>query len=112
MAPKFHVSSFEFEEGQSVPAHDEVIGLSSLTPDSSKWHLMGQDGFDYETYPLAYDIDDLETAQLLMSARRRELERTQPTGSSGGSGFGGIQDRVEIIHPRTPPQLFPNMARS
>jgi hypothetical protein len=31
--------------------------------------------------------------------RLSDLEKTQPTASSGGQASGGIQDRVYIIHP-------------
>lgn len=77
------------------------------------WKLEGYDAFDGETYPLGDvklagggTIDGLkpsypsyEEARTDALKRLAELERTQPSASSGGQGFGGIQDRVYIVHP-------------
>jgi hypothetical protein len=71
----------------------------------SNWKLEGYDTFSSETYPLGNPrLDGLQPsypdrASALDGARKRlaDLERTQPSASSGGQA--GIQDRVYIIHP-------------
>jgi hypothetical protein len=77
------------------------------------WKLEGYDTFDGESYPLGdvklasgATIDGMQPSYPSYEAARADalkrlahLERTQPTASSGGQGFGGIQDRVYIIHP-------------
>lgn len=97
MPPVFNESSFKFEEGEQVPDH--VEGYAGGAKDPSKYHLDGFDTFDGEDYPLARDIDDLPTAQMLHTARMRQLEETQFSSSSGGQS--GIQDRVYVVHPKT-----------
>jgi hypothetical protein len=97
MPPKFSTTSFDFLPGDNVPEHDEGYAMSTDPRDPSKYHLDGFDTFDRSTYPLAHDIDTLEEAELLVKARRRSLERTQPSSSSGGQA--GIQDRVSIVYP-------------
>jgi hypothetical protein len=99
MPPKFCEDSFKFEKDQEVPDHEEVVSLSLEGRDESKIWLEGYDTFEGEYYPLAYDIDDMPTAFLLQAARLRELERTQPSESSGGQDVSGIQDRAFIRHP-------------
>lgn len=75
------------------------------------YRLEGYDTFAGEDYPLGTIIteggstlDGLEPAydsyeEALAGARKRlaDLERTQPSGSSGGQA--GIQDQVRIVHP-------------
>ena len=70
------------------------------------WKLEGYDTFSSESYPLgAYpgadnckpSYDSYEAALADAWLRLAELERTQPSSSSGGQA--GIQDRVFIIHP-------------
>jgi hypothetical protein len=71
------------------------------------WKLEGYDTFSSEPYPLDGKYGDgcqLSYASrdaALIDARRRlaTLEETQPTSSSGGQGWGGIQDRVYVVHP-------------
>ncbi len=99
MAPRFHQFSFSFEEGEKIPHHEE--GFAGAGRDPNLWHIDGYDTFDGSGYPIADNIETLEAAQLLVSARKRRLEETQPSSTSGGSGFGGIQDRTYLIHPRT-----------
>lgn len=100
MPPKFKANSFFFEQGQAVPEHIEDHP-SEFEQDPSKFGLAGEDTFSQEPYPLAVNIDTLEVALALYAARHRELERTQPTVTSGGQG--GIQDRVHIVWPRVSP---------
>ena len=49
------------------------------------------------------NLDDLyETEDEAVAAARArlvELEREQPSVSSGGQGFGGIQDQVYVVRP-------------
>jgi|SRR3989344_2725912 len=98
MPPTFQERGFVFEENEQVPEH--VEGWPQLGEQGeNKWWLRGTDTFSYEDYVLAINIDDAETASFLARARLRELERTQPTSSSGGQGFGGIQDRVDVMPP-------------
>jgi len=69
------------------------------------WRLEGYDTFSDEPYPLdgkygdgcqpSYPGRDAALADAFK--RLRELERTQPSSSSGGQS--GIQDRVYLIHP-------------
>lgn len=61
------------------------------------WRLEGYDTFGGESYALAGAY--ASEAEAREAARRRlaELERLQPTASSGGQS--GIQDRVYILAP-------------
>lgn len=60
------------------------------------WKLEGYDAFSHESYPLA-SFDSREAAFAAALDRLDELERDQPSASSGGQW--GIQDRVFIINP-------------
>jgi hypothetical protein len=70
-----------------------------------EFEVIGYDEFDGEDYPLGEPIgtravfDDHDAALEFGRSQLEGLERTQPTSSSGGQGFGGIQDRVYIVHP-------------
>lgn len=71
-----------------------------------EWKLEGYDTFSGETYHLGCQFDGLQPTYdtrdaAFAGARKRlaDLERTQPSASSGGQAPGGIQDRVYIIHP-------------
>lgn len=82
-------------------------------PAAPRWRLEGYDPFAGETYPLGSiklaggtTIDNLQDSypdyeSALAGARIRlaDLERRQPSASSGGQGPHGIQDRVFIVHP-------------
>ncbi len=98
MPPTFTEDSFKFEEGQTVPDHFEGYPDTEVRNRTKIW-LQGEDTFDNEYYPLAIDIDDMPTAEVLRVARLRKLEEEQPTESSGGQSWGGIQDRVYIRQP-------------
>jgi hypothetical protein len=77
-------------------------------PDGT-YGLEGYDTFSGESYGLDGSFETCQGALEAADARLQELERTQPTSSSGGQrdgGFqggtyvpGGIQDRVYIVHP-------------
>lgn len=78
------------------------------------WKLAGYDAFSEEDYPLG-DVNVVDgrstldgmkpeyasPQEALLDAQRRleDLERTQPTASSGGQGTYSIQDRVYLVHP-------------
>lgn len=70
-----------------------------------EFEVIGYDEFDGEDYPLGDPIgtpatfDDHDAAIRFGRRHLEGLERTQPTSSSGGQEFGGIQDRVYILHP-------------
>jgi hypothetical protein len=106
MPPKFNADSFNFKQESDIPEHIE--GWPEFGSDPNKFHLVGVDTFANERYPLAQDIDDLPTAELLRQARLAQLEETQPSATSGGQSFYGIQDRVNIIKPITSPDSAPD----
>ena len=64
----------------------KVYGFDAFEGGPDAWYELGS----YSTYEKALDH---------AKKKRDELEKTQPSASSGGSGFGGIQDRVYVIHP-------------
>jgi hypothetical protein len=66
----------------------------------AKWSLEGYDTFEGGSdgfYPLDGKYDDELAAQAAARSRMAELEKTQPSSSSGGQG--GIQDQVFIVRP-------------
>lgn len=62
-----------------------------------RWKLEGYDTFEGAYYPLPGTFRTEFAAQTAARARLTELEKTQPSASSGGAC--GIQDRVFIIRP-------------
>ena len=66
---------------------------------SNKWMLQGWDAFEEECYSIPGDYGSLTDAELAAKARLEELEKTQPSETSGGQNENGIQDHVFIIHP-------------
>ena len=79
---------------------------------STKWRLEGYDTFEGGEdafYPLAGEYESEEQAKVAARACLADLERTQPSHSSGGQGFGGfggIQDSVYIVGPDGKRQRF------
>jgi hypothetical protein len=65
----------------------------------SSWRLEGYDTFEGASYPLKGEYSDEKAARGAAQERLAELERTQPSSSSGGQGDLGIQDRVYIVRP-------------
>lgn len=61
------------------------------------WRLEGHDRFDGDDYPLDGTYPDQAAAEKAARDRLAELERTQPSASSGGQG--GIQDWVYVVRP-------------
>jgi len=66
---------------------------------SKPWKLLGYDTFSSEWYSLPGSYRSEREAQAAADARLDDLERTQPSRSSGGQGDLGIQDRVFIQRP-------------
>jgi hypothetical protein len=64
---------------------------------SGKWKLQGYDTFAREDYPLDGEFDTEADAIAAAQSRLADLERAQPSASSGGQD--GIQDRVYVIRP-------------
>lgn len=63
-----------------------------------KWKLVGWDTFSSEEYSLS-EHKTQQLAETAAAKRMQELERTQPSTSSGGQGMFGIQDQVYIERP-------------
>jgi hypothetical protein len=66
---------------------------------SGLWHLEGFDTFAEESYPLEGEYPDQQAAEAAARKRLQELERDQPTETSGGQSEHGIQDRVYVVRP-------------
>ena len=66
---------------------------------SKKWTLEGYDTFEGSSYDLPGEFDSEAEAEKAARAKLNELEKWQPSSSSGGQGFEGIQDRVYIVSP-------------
>ena len=64
---------------------------------SGTWKLQGRDTFAHEDYDLDGEFDSEDEAIAAAKVCLDDLERTQPTASSGGQD--GIQDHVYIIRP-------------
>jgi len=64
-----------------------------------RWRLRGHDTFAGEAYPLPGSYRTEAQAQKAARKRLADLERTQPSVSSGGQRPGGIQDQVYIVRP-------------
>lgn len=79
--------------------------VSIVEKPKGTWKLSGYDTFSGEGYSLYDDkgkplaFPSLAKAQTAAKLRLEELERTQPSASSGGQGGFGIQDRVYIETP-------------
>ncbi len=67
-----------------------------------KWSLNGYDTFEEGPeafYTLPGEWDTEKEAREAAKKRLQELEISQPSSSSGGQGFSGIQDQVFIVRP-------------
>jgi len=75
--------------------------MSTKISQENNFQLLGYDTF--EGGPDAwYPLGNFETHEQALTAAKiklQENEKQQPTSTSGGQEFGGIQDRVFIIHP-------------
>jgi len=98
MPPKFMSSSFNFIKRKDIPRHIEGHPTQNER-DTSKIWLEGEDIFCRDFYPLAIDIDDMPTAEILKIARQRQLEKITQPSTNGRRGSGGVHDRVHIRIP-------------
>jgi hypothetical protein len=64
---------------------------------SGRWRLRGHDTFAGENYPLPGGFRTEKAAQNAARRRLAELERSQPSATSGGQD--GIQDQVYVVRP-------------
>jgi hypothetical protein len=64
---------------------------------SGSWKLQGRDPFAHEDYNLEGEFGSEADAMVAAKAQLENLEREQPTASSGGQD--GIQDQVYVIRP-------------
>src|SRR3972149_5323129 len=63
------------------------------------YRLRGFDTFEGADYNIDGTYPTEEKAIEAAKAYLKQLERTQPSATSGGQGFGGIQDRVYVVRP-------------
>lgn len=63
------------------------------------WKLEGYDTFSEEWYPLSGEYSDEKDAIDAATKQLEDLEKIQPTETSGGQKLSGIQDRIYIIRP-------------
>lgn len=82
--------------------------MISILIGDSVWKVLGYNEFSSEWYGLgSYPTE--KAAQSHAKKKLEELERHQPTSSSGGQGYYGIQDRVWIERPDgTKYRVFPD----
>ncbi len=62
------------------------------------WKLIGHDTFDSGTYTII-SADTEEEVLKKAKSEMADIKKLQPDESSGGQGFGGIQDRLYIVRP-------------
>lgn len=122
MAPKFIAGDFRFGTAEPVPEHFETSAAEEIPDPSKIWleHVDYEDDDRIVRYPLAVDIDDLPSANVLRAARLRHTKDVY------GGNSPDIQTIEEvIIHlpesvPETPldvttrnlNRLFTNMEES
>ena len=75
----------------------------------TRYCLKGEDRFANEYYDIPGAYDTRAEAEAALQERQAHIERTQPTISSGGQGFGGIQDStwIESFWDKDAPALPP-----
>ncbi len=95
MPQVFIESSFKFESRDQIPDHIEAVPDSFAHP--ARYHLDGVDQLSH-TFPLARDISDLPTAEILRDARLRLIEQTKNASTSSKLG---TQVLVVLIYPRS-----------
>ena len=71
-----------------------------------KWKIEGYDTFENEPYPLPGEYDGEDSAVDEAKKRLAELELSQPSETSGGQDYGGIQDKIYIVRPDGTKYLF------
>lgn len=78
-----------------------------IAPVPGKWKIEGYDTFEGGSdafYPIEGEYDSEKQAEDAARRRLAELEKIQPSSSSGGQK--GIQDRVYIVSPEGKRRLF------
>lgn len=104
---------FKALEGAIPELMNEVVAAMTSARDEGKrrreearansqggiWKISGKDAMDGQTYPLPGEWESEEDARSGALMRLMELEKSQPTESSGGQSPMGIQDRVYIHRP-------------
>ena len=75
---------------------DLIVEPGGTSP-AGVWTLAGLDAFEHAWYPLAGEFLSEGEARAAALARLEELERLQPSASSGGQS--GIQDQVWVVRP-------------
>lgn len=80
--------------------------ISFMTDDTERatvvadlWRLEGYDTFEGSEYPLGGVYGTEAAAVKAARDRLAELEKNQPSASSGGQSRAGIQDRVYVVRP-------------
>lgn len=71
--------------------------IAAVSAGKGEWRLEGYDTFEEVAYPLEGTYGRREEAEAAAEARLAELERSQPTATSGGQN--GIQDRIFLVSP-------------
>jgi hypothetical protein len=66
---------------------------------TENFKLVGFDTFEGEYYALEGNYESGEDARKAANKMFKELEKTQPSNSSGGQAFNGIQDRIFVEGP-------------
>lgn len=67
--------------------------------EAGNWHLEGFDTFEGKSYPLPGSYPTEKKAIEAAKKQLAELEKTQPSATSGGQSSMGIQDRIYIVRP-------------
>lgn len=78
----------------------ELYAFQKCLQPEGKWTLRGEDTFDNEYYSIPGNFTTEAAAIQAAREHLEELEKTQPTASSGGQGSYGIQDRVYVVDPQ------------
>lgn len=101
------ISINQWKKKNKIGVPKKTQKLKEVKPKAPKerWQLIGLDTFSSEWYRL----DSYPTqaqAEEAAQEKLREIERLQPTSSSGGQG--GIQDQVHIERPdKTRYRVYP-----
>ncbi len=74
------------------------IRVTNVQEADMKWGIATYDAFADEWYGGGLPYDTEEEAVAEGEKQRKDIEIQQPTSSSGGSGSGGIQDRVYLVN--------------
>lgn len=63
------------------------------------WTLEGYDTFEERFYALEGEYSSQQAVERAAETELREIEKTQPTASTGGQEEDGIQDQVFVVRP-------------